>query len=466
MIRGLLMTLMGMTLTLSISHCSGGEAPGDDPEEKIKVPSDDDDNNPPDELRDPDDYDWSFFFYIAVDNELEGAGALTVDRMLEATAALEDHARIIVLIDVLTEPGTEVFEIVGGEAVPVASYDEQNSSDPAVLEDFIILCLEDFASDQNAVIVKSEGFGWRGICRENTHPEGEVDTLMPPGGIAEALIEAQAATERNVDMLLLEGSSMALIEVVYELRDAADLLLAPQTKIQFEGIPWFMIVEDLAAAEALDPLELAILISDDHRDYWADKGNNGVPGEDISANFASMSTFDLSEASNVLEAHNDYCEVIVPLFPELHNLLPHARDLADIGGYGEITDYDYIFDIVRFQEASLMLIENRGDEYPELEAAINDYWDAHYAMVLHEFHADKYHDRPNGMCIWYPPTYNKYITWDPVGDVTFGSTLIYHDESIGLDWVDDSNWLWYLDEYYRATYNYYSNDDPGPPDRP
>ena len=69
------------------------------------------------------------------------------------------------------------------------------------------------------------------------------------------------------------------------------------------------------------------------------------------------------------------------------------------------------------------------------------------------------------MCIWYPPTDNKYMTWDPVGEVAFGSTLIYHDESIGLDWINDSNWLWYLDEYYRATYNH-SNDDPGSPDRP
>ena len=37
------------------------------------------------------------------------------------------------------------FEIVGGERVPVASYDELESSDPGVLRDFVIRALDEFA---------------------------------------------------------------------------------------------------------------------------------------------------------------------------------------------------------------------------------------------------------------------------------------------------------------------------------
>jgi len=54
----------------------------------------------------------------------------------------------------------------------------------------------------------------------------------------------------------------------------------------------------------------------------------------------------------------------------------------------------------------------------------------------------------------FTPTYNKYDTTDPVGDVSFGSTIFYEDPEIALDWIADSNWLWYLDEYFRAKYNY------------
>jgi hypothetical protein len=53
---------------------------------------------------------WSLFFYLAIDNELEVAGDLTLANMLEATAGLEYHPRILVLVDRLSRERTDVFE--------------------------------------------------------------------------------------------------------------------------------------------------------------------------------------------------------------------------------------------------------------------------------------------------------------------------------------------------------------------
>ena len=398
---------------------------------------------------------WSLFFYLAIDNELEAAGDLSLANMLEATADLEYHPRILVLVDRLSTEGTEVFEIVGGEQVMVASYDEQVSSDPALLQNFVTMALFDFASDMNALIIKSEGFSWRGTCRDNTHPGQDTDTLMSNGGVAEAVIAAQVATGNPLDMLLLEASCMGFIEVVYELRDVVDLLLTTETKIQPNGgIPWPMILKDMAQDGDISPVDLGAVISDDHRDYWEDRGNHGVPAADTYADFASMSVLDMTKMEPVFSTYNAYCETIVPLFEELRNVLPHARDLSEIGGYGSITDFDYQHDIVAFQDAALMLIDQKGLTYPELAAAIANYQAAYYDMVLYNVYAEKFHDKTQGLSIWYPPTYNKYDTTDPVGDVSFGSTIFYEDADIALDWIADSNWLWYLDEYFRAFYNY------------
>ena len=398
---------------------------------------------------------WSLFFYLAIDNELEAAGDLTLANILEVTAGLEYHPRILVLVDRLSTEGTDVFEIIGGEQVMVASYDEQVSSDPAVLQDFVTMALYDFASVMNALIIKSEGFSWRGTCRDNTHPGQDTDTLMSTGGVAEAVMAAQEATGTRLDMLLLEASCMGFIEVVYELRNAVDLLLTTETKIQPNGgIPWPMILNDMAQDGDISPVDLGVAISDNHREYWEDKGNHGVPAAGTYADFASMSVLDMTKMEPVFSAHTAYCETIVPLFDELRNVLPHARDLSEIGGYGSITDFDYQHDIVTFQNAALMIIEEKGLTYPELAAAIAYYQDAHYDMVLYNVYADKFHDKTQGLSIWYPPTYNKYDTTDPVGDVTFGSTIFYEDADLALDWIADSNWLWYLDEYFRANYNY------------
>jgi len=403
---------------------------------------------------------WSLFFYLAIDNELEAAGDLSLANILDATAGLEYHPRILVLVDRLSTPGTEVFEVVRGEQVPVASYDEQDSSDPAVLQNFVTMALDGFANDRNALIIKSEGFSWRGTCRDNTIPDHEEDSLMSNGGMAEAVIAAQMAADTELDMLVLEASCMGFVEVVYELRNVVDLLVTTETKIQPNGgIPWPMILDDMAQNGDISPVDLGVVIADDHRAYWEDKGNHGNPGEDTFADFASMSVFDLTKMDSVLFAHNAYCETIVPLFDELRNVLPHARDLSEIGGFGKITDFDYQHDIVAFQNAALMLIDQKGLSYPELAAAISDYQNAHYDMVLYNVYADKFHDRTQGLSIWYPPTRNKYDTTDPVGDVSFGSTIFYEDPEIALDWIADSNWLWYLDEYFRAYYNYYAHGE-------
>ena len=251
---------------------------------------------------------------------------------------------------------------------------------------------------------------------------------------------------------------MGFIEVVYELRDTVDLLLTTETKIQPNGgIPWPMILTDMAQDGDISPVDLGEVISDNHREYWENRGNHGNPHGDTFADFASMTVLDMTRMGTVLSAYNAYCDTIIPLFQDLRNVLPHARDLSEIGGYGEITDFDFQHDIVTFQSAALMLIDQRGWSYPALEAAITAYQDAHYDMVLYNVYPAKYHDKTQGLSIWYPPTYNKYDTTDPIGDVKFGSTIFYEDPDIALDWIEDSNWLEYLDEYFRANYNYNAN---------
>jgi len=144
------------------------------------------------------------------------------------------------------------------------------------------MALGGFANDMNALIIKSEGFSWRGTCRDNTYPGHEEDTLMSNGEVAEAVIAAQAATHTPLDMLVLEGSCMGFVEVVYELRSVVDLLVTTETKIQPNGgIPWPMILYDMAQNGDISPVDLGVVIADNHRAYWEDKGNHGDPGGDL-----------------------------------------------------------------------------------------------------------------------------------------------------------------------------------------
>jgi hypothetical protein len=393
---------------------------------------------------------WTLLYYLAADNEQEAYADATLTQLLAGTAAVANHPQILVMIDRLSVPGTEVFEISGGRMIPQLSLAEQNTADGAVLQDLATIALGLAAHDHIAFIMKSEGLSWRGIGRDNTHADDIDDQLMPAGALSQALITAQTATGKQVDLLVLEGSIMAFIEVVYELRDAVPYLLASQSKIQPDGLAWQLVIEDLGANPDMTAQELGITITDDTSDYYADKGNSGVPRDDTSTNFAAMTVFDLSHMDDVLAAHRAWAETCWFLFDEVYDILPHARDLSEVGGFGEITDFDYNFDIRTFMVESLRLIAEAGMDFPELTDAVEDYLKVQNELVVYERSpedGDKLR-AATGLSIWYPPTWNKYETRDE-SDEVFGSTMYYEDPAIGLDWIVDSNWLTYLFEYFN-----------------
>ena len=406
---------------------------------------------------------WTFLFYLAADNEEEAYADATIAQLLAGTADVENHPQIIVLIDRLSDDGTEVFEVDGGAKQTLQTHTEQNTADGAVLQAFVTYALNLADHENVAFVMKSEGLSWRGIGRDNTHYEESEELLMPTGDLADALVAAQVETGKDLDLLVLEGSLMAFIEVVYELRDAAPVLLATQSKIQPDGLPWAMVIEDLGETPNMTSTELGIAITDNHIEYYSDKGNNGVPNLDTSINFAAMTVFDLSHIEAVRDAHITWAEITWDLFDDIYNILPHARDLSDVGGYGDITEFDYQSDIKTFMLEGLRLFDEAGLDFPELTAAVVAYLTEQDELIVYEQSPEDGFklQSANGLSIWYPPTWNKYETSDE-NDEVFGSTMHYEDTEIGLDWVLDSNWITYLFEYFdRADANLAGNGPDG-----
>lgn len=405
--------------------------------------------------------EWTLVFYLAADNEQEAYADATIEQLLRGTARVENHPQVLVFIDRMSADGMEIFEVADGVATTLDTYEEENSADGDVLREVAALALGLATRDNVAFVIKSEGLGWRGIGRDNTHSPEEEDQLMSTGALAEALIAAQEGTGKSIDLLVLEGSIMAFIEVVYEVRNAAPFLLATQSKIQPDGIPWEMIIEDLGDAPDMDGIELGMTIIDDHLVYYTDKGNNGVPQLDTSINFAAMALFDLSYINDVLEKHIAWADTTSGLFDEVYNILPHARDLSDVGGFGEITDFDYDFDLETFMTESLRLIDEAGMNFPALTKAVEEYLDAQDDLIVYERNPDDGYKlgSVHGLSIWYPPTWNKYDTTDETSDV-FGSLMFYADPAIGLDWIDDSTWTDYLFEYFDRADAYLVGNGP------
>jgi len=399
--------------------------------------------------RNGDDPEWTLIYYLAADNDQEAYADNTINQLLEATARVENHPQILVLIDRFSVPGTEIFTVDNGEILSLASYPEENTADSAVLQDFAAYALG-FAENRNvAFVVKSEGLAWRGIGRDNTHEEDAEDQLMTNTALAEALITAQTVTGREVDLLVLEGSIMAFMEAVYDLREAAPLLVAPQSQIQIDGIPWDAVINELGIKPSMTGKELGITIVDSHVEYYATKGNQGDGGVDTFTNFAAMTVFDLSMVDDALAAHDVWAETSWLLFDDIYTYMAHARDLSAVGGLSYVTSVDFQHDIVTHMVECLRLLEEDGLSFPALTDAVDGYLAVHDKLVVYERSSESGDQlgATTGLGIWFPPTWLQYDTSDLVDD-PFGSDFSYEDPELELNWVADSNWLTFLYEYF------------------
>jgi hypothetical protein len=432
--------------------------------------------------------------------------AVELAALTEATSLGSDDVNVLVLVDKLTEDGISLFEIADGAMIPLTTWEEQNTADPAVLEAFVTLGLDRYPNSTTALFITGEGHAWRGICRDRDPDDpNAADDLMSVDQIADVLVSS-ATEDAAVDLLVFNGANMASIEVAYELRDAVPYMVATQSQIQEDGIPYGVFVADLIESPDMSVAEFATTIVDAHVEYYAggktgtgsngqtssrteprerdpdadrayrhsrgsdeiddsafeaDDGDGSTSGEgreqlshgegQIAQDFANMSAFDMSRIADVVAAHSEFATLLAALMQDLHNVIPAARDASMVGHHNDISDYDYLSDIYTFISVlGDLLDETRNQEYPELRSAMDAYQSVYAEALVAEAHADKFHNT-NGLSIWYPGSLTSYELKDSGNaELKFGQTFFYEDPALGLDFVTDSSWVDYLYAYYLA----------------
>lgn len=387
---------------------------------------------------------WTMLLYLAADNDTEAAAEYTISALAAATASV-NHGAVVAFIDRKSVDGTEILEIADGEVSVVQSMPEQDSSDPAVVASFVDFGIANYPDDHFILVVKSEGFGWRGIGKETTHAEEDPDSLMSHGELAGAL------SGKGIDFLVIESSMTGMIEVAYELRDAADYIAFTETMLMEEGIPHDMVLEAMAQNPDMSPEELGVAYANAHIEFYGEQGNGGAAGNDTSQNFATLSVLRLSQMSALVQAHNAFADVLRTNSDALYNLLPHARDRSGVGTYLAVTPYDFLNDIIAFMDAIQELAADAGESYPDVDAAIADYRAVWEATVVIELQADKFRWVINGLAAWFPPNWVNYDTPPNDGqgqDYDFIDTMDYEDPDLALDFVADGTWLAFLFNYF------------------
>jgi hypothetical protein len=247
---------------------------------------------------------WTLLVYMAADDNLERAAILDVQEM--ASVAGAEHVNVIVQIDrgpatqkdrgfvrapLLNLPdfhSAKRLRVEEMNVIELADLGETSTGAGETLAEFVAWGLETYPAQKIALVLwdhggATAGFGWDWT---NDHDGLTIPEIR--SGVAKGLA---ASGRKKLDVLGFDACLMGTLEVAYELRDLADVLVASEELEPAHGWFYGAIVESLAASPSPADLGRGVVASYER-----------VCNEKKTANLCTLSAIDLTKIDAVAAA--------------------------------------------------------------------------------------------------------------------------------------------------------------------
>jgi uncharacterized membrane protein len=310
---------------------------------------------------------WTYLVYMAADNNLEDEAILNFNQM--EMVGSSDELSIVVQFD-----RSPLYDETNGNWSGTHRYLVTTDTDPDLmnsqliedmgevdmgnadrLRDFVAWGVGNYPAERTYLDVWGHGGGWRdGTCNDYTSGSA-IDT----DELGKALAQAEGLTNTTLAGLGFDQCLMAQMEVFYEIKARAEVLVGAESLIPSEGYNYTRIMESLVADPEMDAQGLADLIVTAFFDEYGhdhERTHSAADAEALDAGLAPA----LTQLAQVLRGKAD----------DLYDEIKLARDLTQTYS---TTDY---LDLGNFTERLLAILpENvtalRGIRQAALEVQEN-----------------------------------------------------------------------------------------------
>lgn len=239
--------------------------------------------------------DRTVLVYMAADNSLSWRGDFGNKNLGQIVRAMDGlKGNMLVYIDLPSE-GATLYKIEGDGKTKtvVEKYGVENSASTEVLQRVLNTSMQKYPAKSYGLVLWSHGKGWvpsdLNIQGMRSRPEsGDVSGTAVSGsekelwrpmedalvtktfgadGSSEMEIPDMAAIlpkDRKLDFLIFDACFMSCVEVAYDLRHAAQYIIASPTEIMGDGFPYGT-VAPLFFRETLDPQAICSAFVDHYR---------------------------------------------------------------------------------------------------------------------------------------------------------------------------------------------------------
>lgn len=356
---------------------------------------------------------WTVLVYMAADNDL----SIYADSDLVEMEMIGSNPDLSIIVQ-LDKPGIgcrrlavlqDTVSVLGNLGI-VDMCDEQ------ILYEFLDWGIREFPADRYFVILWDHGTGWTAQPRRSFGSDQSSGNQMSiaDGEFQRAIRFLYNSIGRKIDLFAFDACAMQQVEIGYEIKDYARILMAVQGVWPLTGFPYDRILQVIQDNPGINETDLAVQATRLCRDEYIDVQPNAV------------SAVRLDLYSSLKQAWSELCaEMTLGLpGPLVYGVRDQVQTVPETTPYPRPTD-DYV-DLGS-------LFGGLSDLYPgkKIETLQNIYQSA---IVESAWWGDSFAG-VTGLTAWFPYEYQH-----------FKQLVGYY---LGLDWIG-SSWPQFLNWYYNC----------------
>lgn len=204
------------------------------------------------------DYDWVFHYYMAYDNNLEGAGQPILEMLQEGITS----ERVVVLVsaDFRDQDGMTRY-VLTKDGQTSERLSEEGSAEEETLATELAWVRDGYKAERYALVFLDHG-GALGEMSNDEHPakRGGQNWLYPPE-VATVLGDFRARVEGEVELMFYQQCGKGSLENYYAMRNAAKYVMGSQTVVGAPNYYYAKAIQAICEQPARSGRELAALFT-------------------------------------------------------------------------------------------------------------------------------------------------------------------------------------------------------------
>lgn len=225
----------------------------------------------------------SILIYMVANNNLTSNATNNINSLLQGYLPTEDNLLVYIHSSSVKPSLLRLYKKEDGSAAidTVYRFPAMNSADPESLTKVMNVSKAMFPAQEHGLVLWSHGTGWL--------PEGyygRTRSFGSDGGNEMDIIDLASALPHKLDFVIFDACLMGGIEVVYQLKDSVDYVIASPTEIMSDGFPYSNIMKHIFRS----PMELEA-VAKEYYDFYNNKSGSNRSG--------SIAVVKTSELENV-----------------------------------------------------------------------------------------------------------------------------------------------------------------------